>query len=268
MSEQRMNEPTCYTLPLAPQDLVSIYKEKEENENYVLYVDYVATREKLSAEHIIIYLANTNFKTSFTIVDEDLIKAYISSDFIIDCPLLARIVSNILRVRFNYELNGLDEQLLPVFPMELIHIFINSNYDFLEELIGNIQSVVPFVMEKVYYHMDDDTKALEVELKEFVDNIKVVDKPTQCGPNIARLLTTSWDAFLLVMQERGLSEGYNKSLYNDTPKYFGSDLFFVLNETKITKQILGIFPPWFFQTIDVKPLEENEEIDFDADNKE
>lgn len=268
MSEQQMNEPKCYTLPLAPQDLVSIYKEKEENEKFVLNVDYVSTREKLSAEHIIIYLANTNFKTSFTIVDEDLIRAYISSDFIVDCPLLARIVSNILRVRFNHDLNGLDEQLLPVFPMELIHVFINSNYDFLEETIENIQGVVPFVLENVYKNMDEETRDIELDLKEFVDNIKVVDKPTHCGPNIARLLTTSWDAFLLIMQERGLSEGYNKALYNDAPKYFGSDLFFILNETRITKQILAIFPPWFFQTIDIKPLEENEEIDLDADNKE
>lgn len=268
MSEQQMNEPKCYTLPLAPQDLVSIYKEKEENEKYVLFVDYVQTREKLSAEHIIIYLANTNFKTSFTIVDEDLIKAYISSDFLIDCPLIARIISNIIRVRFNYALNELDEQLLPVFPIEKIHEFIDNNYDFLEELIDSIQSVVPFALEKVYHYMDEDAKALELDLKAFVDDIEVVDKPIKCGPNIARLLTTSWDAFLLVMQERGLSTGYNKALYNDAPKYFGSDLFFVLNETNIAKRILAIFPPWFFQTIDIKPIEEDEEIDFDADNKE
>lgn len=266
MSEEQTNEVKLYTLPLAPQDLVSIYKEKEENKKFVLYVDYVATREKLSAEHIIIYLANTNFKTSFTIVDEDLIKAYISSDFVIDCPLLARIVSNIIRVRFSYELNPLDAELLPVFPMDLIHEFVNNNYDFLEELIENIQSVVPFVLDRVYFHMSQEEKDLEVDLTEFVDNIKVVDKPTQCGPNIARLLTTGWDAFLLIMQEKGLSQGYNKSLYNDTPKYFGSDLFFVLNETKVTTQILSIMPPWFFKTIDFKPLEEDEEID--ADNKE
>jgi hypothetical protein len=261
-----MSEPTYYALPLAPQDLVSIYKEKQENDNYILFVDYVKTREKLNAEHTIIYLANTNFKASFTIVDEDLIKAYISSDFIVDCPLLARIVSNILRVRFEYPLNQLDEQLLPVFPMELIHEFIDNNYDFLEEVIDSFQSVIPFVLENVYKNMDQESKDLEVDLREFVENIEVVDKPTKCGPNIARLLTTSWDAFLLIMQERGLSQGYNKALYNDAPKYFGTDLFFVLNQSKITSQILAIFPPWFFRTIDIAPIKEDEEID--ADNKE
>ena len=266
MNEQQMSEPTYYTLPLAPQDLVSIYKEKQENDNYILFVDYVKTREKLSAEHIIIYLANTNFKASFTIVDEDLIKAYISSDFIVDCPLIARIVSNILRVRFSYPLNQLDEKLLPVFPMELIHEFIDNNYDFLEEVIDSFQSVIPFVLENVYKNMDQEAKDLEVDLREFVEDIKVVDKPTKCGPNIARLLTTSWDAFLLIMQERGLSQGYNKALFNDAPKYFGTDLFFVLNKSKITYQILAIFPPWFFRTIDIAPIEEDEEID--ADNKE
>jgi len=263
-----MNEPTFYTLPLAPQDLVSIYKEKQENDNYVLYVDYVKTREKLSAEHTIIYLANTNFKAAFTAVDEDLIKAYLSSEFLIDCPVLSRVISNILRIRLDHPLNGLDEQLLNVFPMELIHEFINNNYDLVEELIESIQSVVPFALENVHKHMDQETKDIEADLSEYVSSIVVTDKPTKIGPNIARLLTSCWDAFLLVMQRRGLSEGYNKALYNDAPKYNGADLFYVLNQTKITEQVLSIFPPWFFQTIDIKPMEEDEEIDIDADNKE
>ena len=59
-------ETICYALPLAPQDLVGIYKEKDESEKeYVLYVDYDKTTEKLTDQHILIYLANTNFKTSF-----------------------------------------------------------------------------------------------------------------------------------------------------------------------------------------------------------
>ena len=55
----------AYTLPLAPQDLVAIYKEKEKNKDFILYVDYHRTKEKLSAKHIIIYLANTNFKAGW-----------------------------------------------------------------------------------------------------------------------------------------------------------------------------------------------------------
>ena len=87
------DESTCYELPLSPQHLVQIYKDKNELEEYVLWVDYAKSKEKLSAQHIIIYLANTNFKTTFSSIDEDLIKAYINSDFMVDCPLLARIVS-------------------------------------------------------------------------------------------------------------------------------------------------------------------------------
>ena len=69
MSEEKQ----VYTLPLAPQNLVEIYKVKEEDEDFVLWVDYLASKEKLSAKHILIYLANTNFKTTFAQVDEDLL---------------------------------------------------------------------------------------------------------------------------------------------------------------------------------------------------
>ena len=58
-------ERKCYVIPLAPTDLVQIYKVKEEEKDFVLFVNYFESREKLSAKHIIIYLANTNFKTTF-----------------------------------------------------------------------------------------------------------------------------------------------------------------------------------------------------------
>ena len=76
LSEREKNF-KAYTLPLAPQDLVAIYKQKEEDKDFILYVDYYQTKQKLSPKHIIIYLANTNFKAGFTFLDEELITEYI-----------------------------------------------------------------------------------------------------------------------------------------------------------------------------------------------
>jgi len=240
-----MSDKTCYELPLAPQDLVAIYKEKEDAEDFVLWVDYFKSREKLSAKHIIIYLANTNFKATFAGVDDDLIKEYITSDFMVDCPLLARIVVNIIKHKLQHPLSEIEKQLYLLFSEEQIYQFISENLDLVDELIETVASVVPFAICKLYNGLPENQKALEVGVKEVVDEIEVVDKPSNCGPNIARLITAGFDAFLLITSVYGLKKHYNKAVFNDAPKYFGKDLYYILCETKITDQILSFFPPDF-----------------------
>ena len=58
----------CYTIPLAPTDLVQIYKVKAEDDDFVLFVDYFESREKLSAKHIIIYSTNNSSSTPEKVV--------------------------------------------------------------------------------------------------------------------------------------------------------------------------------------------------------
>lgn len=246
-----MSDKNCYELPLAPQDLVAIYKEKEEDEDFVLWVDYFKSREKLSAKHIIIYLANTNFKTTFAGIDDDLIKEYITSDFMVDCPLLARILVNIIKHKLQHPLSDIEKQLYALYSEEKIYQFISENLDLVEELIETVASSIPFAICKFYDGLTDEQKDLEVNLKEVVDGIKVIDKPSNCGPNIARLITTGFDAFLLITSIYGLKQEYNKAIFNDSPKYFGKDLYFILCETKITDQIVGFFPPDFLLAPDV-----------------
>ena len=93
-------------------------------------------------------------------------------------------------------------------------------------------------------------KLIENNLKELVEDFKVVDKPATCGPNIARLLTTGYDALLLILTKNGLSLEYNKQVFNDSPKYFGKDLYHIMCETKITDQIVSFFPDDFMLTLD------------------
>lgn len=240
-----MSDEKCYALPLAPQDLVSIYKIKEDNEDFVLWVDYAKSKEKLSAKHIIIYLANTNFKTTFSAVDEDLILEYIKSDFMVDCSLLARIVVLILKDYYMYEVSEQEAQLYGMFDKQSIANFIEHNEDVIKELVDTIGSTVPFVMKKLYDEMPEDVQSKEDNLKEYVDEIVVEDKPALCGPNIARLVTVGWDGFLLVLSRKGLSTKYNKQVFNDSPKYFGKDLYYILCQTNMTNNILGFFPEDF-----------------------
>jgi len=235
----------AYKLPLAPQDLVEIYKLKENEEDYVLWVDYPGSREKLSAEHIIIYLANTNFKTSFSHVDDELMLAYIKSDFMIDAGLLTRFVVMLLKLRYGHEINRLEEDLFNMWSREDMHDFVDRHIDLVNELSDTIAQVIPFVLCTFYNNLTDEMKAQEIDVKEAVEGIEVKDKPSNIGPNVAKILIDGWDGFLVVCHMLGFKEYYNKAVYNDKPAFFGKDLFFLLTQSNITNNILSIFPSGF-----------------------
>jgi len=249
----------CYPLPLSPQDLVEIYKQKESEEDFELWVNYAESREKLSAKHIIIYLANTNFKASFSAVDSDLITEYITSEFLVECPLLDRIVTNIIKHRLDHELTPVDKELYALFNEEQIFEYIKDNEKLVNDLIDTIAQTVPFALSKIYENMSDEFKEKELDLKGVVDEIKVLDKPVQCGPNIINIVTMGIDAFFLVLNRVGLKMEYNKSIFNDAPKYYAKDLFYMMNQTKFVNRIIEMMPIGFFVTIDVEPFVEETE---------
>lgn len=256
LSEREKNF-KAYTLPLAPQDLVAIYKQKEEDKDFILYVDYYQTKQKLSPKHIIIYLANTNFKAGFTFLDEELITEYIKSDFMIDCPILVRMVSIIVRMRLHYDINHAEKKLTILFPEEKIHEFIEQNIELVDELIETIRDSVAWAMVNLHENLTDEAKKDEKELTNFINNIDVYDKPSNCGPNVARFITEAWDGFLCIIHNKGVSSTYNKTVYNEQPKYFGKDLYYIMNETRVIDQIMALFPSWFWakiETVDVNKL--------------
>ena len=147
MSEE---EKKCYVLPLAPQNLVEIYKVKEEDEKFVLFVNYLESKEKLTAKHIIIYLANTNFKTTFSAIDSDLLIEYIKSDFLIDSPVLSRFIVMVIKTRYMHPLTQYEEQLLDMFSKEQLHDFVDKNIELVDELCETISSIIPFVLTTFY----------------------------------------------------------------------------------------------------------------------
>ena len=237
-----------YTLPLAPQDLVAIYKEKDNTsdsaEEFCLHVDYDKTTEKLTDQHILIYLANTNFKTTFDKITPGLITEFIKSNFLVNAPILGRVTTIILRKYLDYELTEPEKVLSSlVFPDKEIDAFIEANGNLLEDLCTAIQSIFPFVLWKIREITPPGT---EPDLEEFVNDIEIVDHVSSVGPNIARLVTEAVDALYLVLHIKGISQTYNKQIFNDNPKYYGKDLMYIFTQTGITGEIVKMLPEGFW----------------------
>ena len=241
-------EKKYYTLPLAPQDLVAIYKEKDESEEeFVLYVDYDKTTEKLTDQHILIYLANTNFKTTFNKITPSLIQEFIKSNFLVNAPILSRILTIILRKYLDYELTEPEVHLSNlIFNDDMINEFIELNGNLLEDLIATVQSIFPFVLYKIN-NISEEGK--EPDLEEFVNDIEITDVASNVGPNIARLVTDSIDALYLVFHIRGISQSFNKQIFNDNPKYYGKDLMFIFTQTGVSNEIIKMLPEGFWNEI-------------------
>jgi hypothetical protein len=236
---------TCYALPLSPQDLVAIYKDKgEDSDNkFVLWVNYGESRLKLSPAHILIYLANTNFYATFSGVDEELLVEYIKTDFLVDAPILARIITNIIKTKYGHELSELEMKLYNLFDQEQIAEFIENQGELLDDLIENVKGLIPFVLHHSYNNLSDEDKKTHTDLKETLKELTPVDKPTKCGPNVAMLVQCVWDMFLVITTYEGISQEFNTNMYNDKPKYNGSDLFVMLNATNVISNVIEFLPP-------------------------
>lgn len=242
-----------YTLPLAPQDLVAIYKEKDKTDSdkeFCLYVDYDKTTEKLSDQHILIYLANTNFKTTFDKITPTLLVEFIKSNFLVNAPILARVLTIVLRRYLKYELTPPEAVLSNlVFNEEQINEFIKLNGNLLEDLITSIQETFAFVLYKIN-EITEEGK--EPELENLIKEIEITDTASNVGPNIARLVTESVDALYLVFHVRGIQPSFNKQVFNDNPKFYGKDLMFIFTQTGITGEIVKMLPEGFWHDSNVK----------------
>ena len=246
-------EEKLYTLPLAPQDLVAIYKAKDETdsaEEFCLHVDYEKTTEKLSDQHILIYLANTNFKTTFDKITPSLLVEFIKSNFLVNAPILARVMTIVLRKYLKYELTPPEAVLSSlVFDEKQIDEFIEINGNLLEDLITSIQETFAFVLYKIN-EITEEGK--EPELAEYVSDIEITDTASNVGPNIARLITEAVDAMYLVYHLRGITQSFNKQVFNDNPKFYGKDLMFIFTQTGITGEIVKMLPEGFWHDSNLK----------------
>ena len=128
----------------------------------------------------------------------------------------------------------------------MINEFIELNGNLLEDLIEAIQSIFPFVLYKIN-NISEEGK--EPDLEEFANDIEITDTASNIGPNIARLVTDSIDALYLVFHIRGISQSFNKQIFNDNPKYYGKDLMFIFTQTGVSNEIIKMLPEGFWNEI-------------------
>jgi|LWDU01.1.fsa_nt_gi hypothetical protein len=217
-------------LPLNPLDLTEIYKNKADNDDFTLSVDYTKSKEVLTSKQILIYLSNTAFKCGFNTIDEELLLSYIHINFIVDAPSLDRVVSNIIKVKLGGEILDSTE----LFGLDDINSFIQNNEEVVESLISTISGLPIFIMETI--NSLDNNLTINHNL-----NVSRTDAKT-VGLNYLNIVVNAYDAVLLTFTKRGLRSSINTSIYNTESKYRGIDLYKSLYDKGTVNQILKLLP--------------------------
>jgi hypothetical protein len=231
-----MENRTSYTLPLNPVDLASIYKIKADQEDYILHVDYEESKKVLSVKHILVYISNTNFKVQFDTIDAELINEYIKCDFLVECPIIARIIAVIAKRKLNYDFNNVDEAINVIWSNEMIDAYLEENGELFNDLLDKIQHIPLFCISQSTKYDD--------KFKEFVpEDLDYTDEETNIGLNIVYIATYALDLLYLLGNKFGPwpSSNLNKRLFNDVSKYKGSDLYNTLLKQGVATSMLELF---------------------------
>jgi|TARA_B110000977_G_scaffold7441_2_gene10229 hypothetical protein len=225
-----------YTLPLNPVDLAEIYKIKADQDDYILHVDYEASKKVLSVKHILVYIANTNFKVQFNTIDAELINEYIKCDFLVECPIIARVIAIITKRKYDHDFNTVDDAINTVWSNDFIDEYLEQHGELLEDLLYTMQHIPLFCL-------DQSTK-YDDKFKLFVpEDLEYTDVDTSVGLNIVYIATYALDLLYLLGMQNGPwpSSNLNKRVFNDASKYKGSDLYNTLLKQGVASSMLELF---------------------------
>jgi hypothetical protein len=203
-----------YTIPLSPIDLASIYKSKTDS--YVLHVDYTKSKEQLTAKQILIYLANTGFRCTFDSIDDDLIQAYMEMDFLVDSPVLSRIVVEIIKQRMDDKTSAPSQK-------ELVDDWINAMAELPAFVMGNVNDQ-------------------ECEVAFDVDAIGKYKSPSRVGLNFYHVAANGMDAIAKVISTTGFRGKFNTEFFNDKPKFKGRDIYSALHSKGVVDFVINLLP--------------------------
>jgi hypothetical protein len=224
-----------YTLPLNPVDLAEIYKVKAETDDFTLRVDYEESKKVLSVKHILVYISNTNFKVQFDTMDAELINEYISTNFLIDCPIISRIIALIIKRKYNQEYNNVDKALNTLWTDEDIDVYLENNQELINDLIDKLGHIPLFCLQQsTKYNNKYDDLVLE---------LKSIDEDTNVGLNIVYIATYALDILYLIGQQLGPwpTMELNERIFNDVSKYQGHDLYNTLLRYGVASSMLELF---------------------------
>jgi len=225
-----------YKLPLNPTDLAEIYKIKADQEDYTLQVDYEESKKVLSVKHILVYIANTNFKVQFDTVDAELLNEYIKLNFLVEAPLIARIIALIAKKKLGQELNNVDMAMNTLWTDEMIDAYLAEHGDLFDDLMDKLKHVAMFCLDQASKY-SDRYKPLVPEDLEYIDN------ETEVGLNIVYIATYALDVLYLLGHKFGPwpTNNLNIRVFNSESKYQGSDLYNTLLKYGVANNMLELF---------------------------
>lgn len=228
------------TVPLSPIDLTKIYKQKVNDPDFVLKVDYEGSKEKLKTKQILIYLANTAFKCEFESVDSQLIKDYIELDFIVNSPRLARVVANIIKLKQMKEelsISAMDDiDTILDFDIAEMDLFIEENEELIDTLMDTISAAPLFIMNSIN-EMEDTKVTFDHGME-----IKKVSKDQKIGVNLVQIMSSGFDAVLDIFENKGINPEINVDIFNDDSKYNGNDIMKEMHDTGLVASIITLLP--------------------------
>lgn len=225
-----------YTLPLNPVDLAAIYKIKADQEDFTLRVNYEESKKVLSVKHILVYISNTNFKVQFDTVDAELLNEYIKCTFLVEAPLLSRIIALIAKRKLEYQYNDVDDAINLLWTDEMIDAYLEEHSDLFDDLMDKLQHIPLFCIAQA-------TKYDEKYSQVLPDEVEYVDTETDIGLNIVYIATYALDVLYLLGHKYGPwpTQNLNTRVFNDTSKYQGSDLYNTLLKQGVATSVLDLF---------------------------
>ena len=225
-----------YTLPLNPTDLAEIYKIKADQEDYILHVDYEESKKVLSVKHILVYIANTNFKVQFDSADAELLNEYIKCNFMVECPSLVRLIALIAKRKLEAEYNQVDIAINSLWTDEMIDEYLKEHNEIFDDLLDKLKHITLFCLEQAKQYNDKYTAYVPEDLEH-------LDVDTEVGLNIVYIATYALDLLYLLGHRYGPwpTSSLNIRVFNDASKYQGADLYNTLLRYGVATSMLELF---------------------------
>jgi len=231
-----------FKLPLSPIDLTKIYEEKID----LVPIDYEKSKDILGTKQSLIYISNTQFEVIFSSIDKELLKEFLTIDFKVSCPQLARVSKTCLDLTLNIDISSDtydNKDVVDILGIDFFQSFYNENKDLLEQITYFIQQIPSYVISNSLEFIEDSNLKEQIKILD----IKLVEDNSDIlfGSNIVESLPIFIDFFFTILSKEDYSILNNNkvliNIMNTDPKYSGADFLGKLNELNYINLVMSLF---------------------------
>lgn len=195
------------TLPFSPTDLVEIYTNKEK----LLKVDLSNSVLNIPMKQLLVYISNTKFEVEFDDITDELLVAYMESNFSVDCPQIDEIIVGALHGK--YDIPAISEHITDVKKI--------------------VKAIPNYMLDNIELYSDNTMTA---EKPEFV----YIDTPLSIGFNAIKLIKVCQVLMVDLIQKEGIEDKIYTYYMNNNPKYAGNDFYFYLYSNDFMSSVASI----------------------------